>query len=1071
MEFRRWINLWAGVLGLAICSVAAAAPTVTQTILVSEKRVARTIFEYTYKIVVKNDATSRTNVLAKLTRVGAGSSIVKGQVNVGDLVANAAITPADTFTIRHDRTVPLQISALIWEFQDNPAQEVGILLPGKPADLAISQITGYNAHYQPKQTNISALTGNPPVLRTVVSVSFKQGTTVGQINALLQEIGGRIVLTLDKTALVYVRIPDPGSPIGLEVTINRIKAHAFIAFVGKIFMSSVNALPRSVLSTSSAQFDAVQHHLAVGAHAAWNAMTALSSRSLLEKPIVLIPDRFGAGEGVILRGTGLIPQKNDVLGTQVTLVPVAHGYHVAGILAGRFDDQASGIIFPEVTGMFPGSPVTSVFGAGPLEAKLIDLSDELPDKLVDWDAEPEVARALRYFTGQQKRNVVLNISFGLPNASALSQADRDIQKRVWLNLVRGGDPIDENRYFHSAAAGNVGSGEDDRANVASATKGWSAAGLDGDLKNTMVVENRRAIVSSSDAKVVPGCISPRSYTGGNISAIGVRIVDGDTHGIISYDFSGRAIELTGTSMAAPQVAGLAAYLWSLAPSLTGNEIFRRIRDNARGGSSGCADNGQPVIDAYATILTADKAETVADAKVRFAILDANNDGKFDEVDLINFKTKLTTSTSERDYSQNDLNGDGFTGGSNRERLNLDMDFVAGSAASKYASVSRIIAGTSQSFDEAQLTDAEILCYYANGPLYQGDKTVRDSLLSQFCGLPPVCSATFKYKLTPLAFSTGRRRFNIVTGLNNNGESIGSTDDLMAAKWDAKGAITIFPKFDRCDGTGGRPSSSAFGLNNKGQVVGERCSGFTSITTLWDPDGSITDLWQSDMRSSATGAITSINDNGELVGTWSYDRSGFHNLIYRNAKGQQFQIPHLVFAQWPVITNTGQTLVLLNKTVGSNVKTVFEVGPPLGPKTVIDVPLLAGYEVCSPDTSFINDKGQIATTIYCSGHAVNPANWGSIYDKGGWQLLFRGKLTGLNNFGDVVGIADKPNRFSAISPVVVRDGKMLELDSCVDVVDPVNNRLGVQHINDRGQIIANLTSYLGTEFFLMSPVPR
>ena len=154
MEFKRWVNLWAGVLGLAICSVVAAAPTVTQTILVSEKRVARTIFEYTYKIVVKNDATPRTNVVAKLTQVGVGTSIVKGQINVGNIVANAAVTPVDNITIRHDRTVPFQISALIWEFQNNPTQEVGIILPGNPADLAISQITGYNAHYQPKQTNI-----------------------------------------------------------------------------------------------------------------------------------------------------------------------------------------------------------------------------------------------------------------------------------------------------------------------------------------------------------------------------------------------------------------------------------------------------------------------------------------------------------------------------------------------------------------------------------------------------------------------------------------------------------------------------------------------------------------------------------------------------------------------------------------------------------------------------------------------------------------------------------------------------------------------------------------------------
>lgn len=134
----RWIRFCVALMGLAIGVVAAAAPTVTQITLVSEKRVARTVFEYTYRITVKNDAIAQKNLTATLTRVGAGTTIVDGKVVVGDLAPNGVSTPADTFIVKHDRALPFQASALVWRFSADSAGDIGkdVVFVPKPINRA-----------------------------------------------------------------------------------------------------------------------------------------------------------------------------------------------------------------------------------------------------------------------------------------------------------------------------------------------------------------------------------------------------------------------------------------------------------------------------------------------------------------------------------------------------------------------------------------------------------------------------------------------------------------------------------------------------------------------------------------------------------------------------------------------------------------------------------------------------------------------------------------------------------------------------------------------------------------------
>jgi hypothetical protein len=179
----------------------------------------------------------------------------------------------------------------------------------------------------------------------------------------------------------------------------------------------------------------------------------------------------------------------------------------------------------------------------------------------------------------------------------------------------------------------------------------------------------------------------------------------------------------GTSFAAPQVAGLASYLWLLSPDLRARpmaDTIAAIEANAR---------TSPVkfIDAYATVLSLDEATNPAPATapIRLAILDLDDDGDFDEVDLAGFGAAFIDPATGQpraglfNNSRHDLNGDGFTAGISEAAFDLDRVGSTQFGAPALSDVTEVVAGASRTFDETALTDIEILCYYAHSSLYTG----------------------------------------------------------------------------------------------------------------------------------------------------------------------------------------------------------------------------------------------------------------------------------------------------------------------------------------------------------------
>ena len=166
------------------------------------------------------------------------------------------------------------------------------------------------------------------------------------------------------------------------------------------------------------------------------------------------------------------------------------------------------------------------------------------------------------------------------------------------------------------------------------------------------------------------------------------------------DGVGHAGNHSGSSLSTPQVAGLAAFVWSFNPTLTPQEVKQIIEDTAY--DPGYA--GANVVDAYAAILATDISWGSAPA--RYQLLGRGN--AFNAADLSAFASAFAeTNGGEYDYSAYDLNGDGRTGGPGVARFDLDMN-------RDFTPVTTTLEGSTElTVDEAGgVRDQDILCHYA-----------------------------------------------------------------------------------------------------------------------------------------------------------------------------------------------------------------------------------------------------------------------------------------------------------------------------------------------------------------------
>ncbi len=563
------------------------------------------------------------------------------------------------------------------------------------------------------------------VARTRLEIAFAPTATVGAVNTVLAALGAELVSTLEGVLILTVRIPDPGTLAALDAIIVGLEASPIVRWVNRGTFLTTALLPANY-PPGSVDLPKLDHHLAVRAHAAWNARAALAGAT---PPLVLVTDFYGGG----------LPNADvdriDVVGTVGAGASNVHGYHVLGTIAATLEgDQSSRGL---ATGMFPA---TSRIGYVDI---IIDATTTLSD--------PEVDNRMLTIIRSANGNVVLNTSLQSRCTTPAEVAARcnatfaNLQAVTWIEKVRGtllGPTSLEGKFLNLAAGGNVTVAGDVDASVASRYAAarllspLTAPGIFGgpvtNLTNALVVEN---VLNSAALPFRPTCLSQGSKRPGDLAGIGTDVWS-------VTNASSTAGDLSGTSMATPQVAGLAAYVWALEPALAPQDVSEILLATARldsqlTGDPRCdATPPSPTIDAYAAVLATDDAAALAGsgqaalAPVRLALLDvadsggaAGANGAFDEQDVSLFLAELDAAAGAIDHSRFDLNGDAATGGTGTDRFDLTID-----PSPAYVTLNVPILGEQVPFDERAVTDFEVLCFYAFSPLYTGDADLRDDLL-------------------------------------------------------------------------------------------------------------------------------------------------------------------------------------------------------------------------------------------------------------------------------------------------------------------------------------------------------
>jgi len=99
--------------------------TIGNYVKVSEKRISRTVYEYTYRASITNTGPNVLNVVATVASNFTHTSIIDNTLSFGDVAAGTTVSNSDTFTFRHDRLYAFSWSNLTWNISfDLPKPEI-----------------------------------------------------------------------------------------------------------------------------------------------------------------------------------------------------------------------------------------------------------------------------------------------------------------------------------------------------------------------------------------------------------------------------------------------------------------------------------------------------------------------------------------------------------------------------------------------------------------------------------------------------------------------------------------------------------------------------------------------------------------------------------------------------------------------------------------------------------------------------------------------------------------------------------------------------------------------------------
>jgi hypothetical protein len=113
-------------------ALAVPVPTVNASVLgltkISETRVGRTLFDYVFRITVQGGSEALPGATAHINAAGPGTTVIEGDVQIGNLAAGATVTPTDTITLRQDRLLAFQPALLVWRIAGSGSAPASIEL-------------------------------------------------------------------------------------------------------------------------------------------------------------------------------------------------------------------------------------------------------------------------------------------------------------------------------------------------------------------------------------------------------------------------------------------------------------------------------------------------------------------------------------------------------------------------------------------------------------------------------------------------------------------------------------------------------------------------------------------------------------------------------------------------------------------------------------------------------------------------------------------------------------------------------------------------------------------------------
>ncbi len=605
---------------------------------------------------------------------------------------------------------------------------VGILLSGTDGNPALSGTSNHGPFAVP------ASEWDGDFVTTRLEAVINPSATVGAVNTALNSVSAKISCMRAGMMFIELVVPAQASEAQANVICSTLMAsNAFLSAYP--CFDPINGNDGAVIPDFPANMRITPLEEAKFP-AAWNLRERAAG---LHSPVtIVVSDDFAS-----FAPHPEIPAQTFIpgIGTVLTslngqgIIDGNHGFAVAGTIGARFDDIGSTGAFPDTANLLR-LPCISLTMAGSWFAILTELYTRMPA------------------TGK----FILNASWGYAGDFTLTSKRRRIEHAFcWRELVA----LRQNDFLVTQASGNNGFYSTAQTNADYNSPLTLAARFDTPLEmlqGTAVPPADTAALNTIYANIVTkgsiyaaklrnvvtvgssdwsGGISTFSNGPADVRMIGENVTlpcamaDGicgpgaDVAWQGSYD---------GTSFATPQVAALAGWLWALSPALTVDETKAIILN--------CFYNNKWV-DAYKAVLSLD--HSIANAGIRLSLLDVadaagqkGSDMLFDEKDLQMFLDSILHYEADRgthappwprDHSCFDLNGDGYTGDTmlTPSTAPFDLDINTPPAYSQLSFHTCV----DTSFNEASVTDRDILYYYSYSSLYTGNQKVRDSLLG--CG--------------------------------------------------------------------------------------------------------------------------------------------------------------------------------------------------------------------------------------------------------------------------------------------------------------------------------------------------